>query len=628
MKGFHRPLTFISYICSIYKTSDMNLKNIYFSWLIYWGKMKGLLNGIAEAIILLASLASFFVLIYQFGFVQTPDSVHILERSRPFILLAFFTGITLRYVMRFQEIIQEKMLYLDISIYFLLFAVLSSKIFFKDAIAHSLPYLSFLSKPLFIYILLLLLSTIHLSRQAFTLMQTRIKPSLLFLLSFVFVILVGAGLLSLPNATTHRISFIDALFTSTTSVCVTGLTTVDIATSFTRIGHIIIMMLIQIGGIGVMTFTSFFALSFMGKSSFTSKMMLKDMLNEDKTGGLFRVILNILFVTLLIEGIGAYLIYIDVQDSLPGSMGDKIFFSVFHAISAFCNAGISTLPDNLYNPMIAHKYNFHFWIALLIVFGGLGFPIVFNYLKLSHHTLKNGVKMLIGRQKHYVHIPRIINIHTYIVVTTTLFLLLTGTILYLNFEFDNSLKDLPWKGKIIESFFGSVTPRTAGFSIVDIDSMRPPTLIMTILFMVIGAAPMSTGGGLKVTTLFVALATAFSVARGKEKVEVRKREISSQTIRRAFATIIFYLAWMSIATWILSCTEHETHLFTLFFEICSALSTAGLSMDFTPSLTPFGKIIVICTMLIGRIGVLAFVVSFCKEYTKKNYTYPQENILM
>ena len=147
----------------------MNLKNIYFSWLIYWGKMKGLLNGIAEAIILLASLASFFVLIYQFGFVQTPDSVHILERSRPFILLAFFTGITLRYVVRFQEIIQEKMLYLDISIYFLLFAVLSSKIFFKDAIAHSLPYLSFLTKPLFVYVLLLLLSTIHLSRQTFTL---------------------------------------------------------------------------------------------------------------------------------------------------------------------------------------------------------------------------------------------------------------------------------------------------------------------------------------------------------------------------------------------------------------------------------------------------------------------------
>lgn len=569
----------------------MNLKNIYFSWLIYWGKMKGLLNGIAEAIILLASLASFFVLIYQFGFVQTPDSVHILERSRPFILLAFFTGITLRYVVRFQEIIQEKMLYLDISIYFLLFAVLSSKIFFKDAIAHSLPYLSFLTKPLFVYVLLLLLSTIHLSRQTFTLMQTRIKPSLLFLLSFVFVILVGAGLLSLPNATTHRIPFIDALFISTTSVCVTGLTTVDVATSFTHIGHIIIMILIQIGGIGVMTFTSFFALSFMGKSSFTSKMMLKDMLNEDRTGGLFRVILNILFVTLFIEG-------------------------------------ISTLSGNMYDPLVADKYNLHFWIAMLIIFGGLGFPIVFNYLKLLHHLLMNGIKILIGKQKHYIHTPRIINVHTYIVVISTLILLITGTAFYLFFEYDNTLGDLPLRGKLANAFLGAVTPRTAGFNVADMATLAPPTLMLTLILMVIGAAPMSTGGGLKVTTVFVALVTTLNAAREKDKVEVRKREIAPFAIRRAFAIIMMYFMWVAIATWVLSYTEKGAPLFSLLFEVVSALSTVGLSIDYTPHLTPIGKIIIISTMLVGRIGVLAFLVSFCKEYTKKDYTYPQENILM
>ena len=575
----------------------MNLKNIYFSWLIYWGKMKGLLNGIAEAIILLASLASFFVLIYQFGFVQTPDSVHILERSRPFILLAFFTGITLRYVVRFQEIIQEKMLYLDISIYFLLFAVLSSKIFFKDAIAHSLPYLSFLTKPLFVYVLLLLLSTIHLSRQTFTLMQTRIKPSLLFLLSFVFVILVGAGLLSLPNATTHRIPFIDALFISTTSVCVTGLTTVDVATSFTHIGHIIIMILIQIGGIGVMTFTSFFALSFMGKSSFTSKMMLKDMLNEDRTGGLFRVILNILFVTLFIEGIGAYFIYMDVRGRLPGGTQQELFYAMFHAVSAFCN-------------------------------GGLGFPIVFNYLKLLHHLLMNGIKILIGKQKHYIHTPRIINVHTYIVVISTLILLITGTAFYLFFEYDNTLGDLPLRGKLANAFLGAVTPRTAGFNVADMATLAPPTLMLTLILMVIGAAPMSTGGGLKVTTVFVALVTTLNAAREKDKVEVRKREIAPFAIRRAFAIIMMYFMWVAIATWVLSYTEKGAPLFSLLFEVVSALSTVGLSIDYTPHLTPIGKIIIISTMLVGRIGVLAFLVSFCKEYTKKDYTYPQENILM
>src|SRR5699024_5944758 len=147
----------------------------------------------------------------------------------------------------------------------------------------------------------------------------------------------------LPNAPVHGIHFVDALFISTTSVCVTGLTTVDVATTFTHTGHIIIMFLIQIGGIGVMTFTSFFALSFMGHSSFTSKLVLKDMLNEDRVNGLFRVILNILFVTLFIEGVGAYLIYLDIKGALPGGTQEEVFYAVFHAVSAFCNAGISTL---------------------------------------------------------------------------------------------------------------------------------------------------------------------------------------------------------------------------------------------------------------------------------------------
>lgn len=606
----------------------MNLKNIYFTWLIYWAKTKGLLNVLAESIILLASLASFFVLIYQFGFGQTPDSVHILERARIYILLAFFWGITLRYIIRFHEIVQEKMLYIDISIYFLLFSVLSGKVFFREAIAQSLPYLEFLTRPLFVYILLLLLSTIHLSRQTFTLMQSHIKPSLLFLLSFVFVILIGAGLLSLPNATTHGIDFIDALFISTTSVCVTGLTTVDVGTTFTHIGHIIIMILIQIGGIGVMTFTSFFALSFMGKSSFTSKVMLKDMLNENRTGGLFKVILNILFVTLFIEGVGAYLIYMDIRGSLPGGTQQELFYAAFHAVSAFCNAGISTLSGNMYDPLVADKYNLHVWIALLIIFGGLGFPIVFNYLKLLHHQLMNGLRLLIGKQKHYIHMPRIINVHTHIVVISTLILLVAGTGFYLFFEMNNTLYGLPWKGKLANAFLGAVTPRTAGFNVSQMGLLLPPTLMLTFILMIIGAAPMSTGGGLKVTTVFVALLTTWNAAREKTKVEVRKREIAPAAIRRAFAIIILYFIWVGIATWILSYTEKDAPLFTLMFEVVSALSTVGLSIDYTPSLTVAGKIIIISSMLIGRIGVLTFVVSLCKVYTEKNYTYPQENILM
>lgn len=606
----------------------MDIKHIQFTFRMYWANIKGMLNIIAEGFVLLASLASLFTLIYQFGFGQSTEMLHTLYQVRTYILLTFFIGITLRYVVKLKEVIQEKMLYLDISIYFFLFAVLCAKVFFKTAIQQSLPYLDFLTKPLVVYVLLLLLSVIHLSRQTFTLLQSHIRPSLLFLLSFVFVILVGSGLLMLPNATTHSIHFVDALFISTTSVCVTGLTTVDVGTTFTHTGHIIIMFLIQIGGIGVMTFTSFFALSFMGHSSFSSKLVLKDMLNEDNINGLFRVILNILFVTLFIEGVGAYLIYTDIQGTLPGGTEEELFFAVFHAVSAFCNAGISTLSGNMYDSVVAEKYNLHIWIALLIIFGGLGFPIVFNYLKLVRHSIINGVRIILRQQKYYIHTPRIININTYIVVISTFILVTGGTCIYYLLEMDNTLAGLPLKGQLANAFLGAVTPRTAGFCVADMSTLAPATLMLTLILMVIGAAPMSTGGGLKVTTVFVALLTAHNVARGKEKIEIRKRELSSATIRRAFAIVILYFIWVAVITWILTITEKDTPVFTLLFEVVSALSTVGLSLNFSPMLSMTGKLLIISTMLIGRIGILTFFISFYKEYKKKNYTYPQENILM
>lgn len=606
----------------------MNIKHLQFIFHMYWGNIKNLLNILAEGIILVASIASLFVVIYQFGFKYSQEVTHLLHEGRLYILSAFFIGITLRYAVRFKEVIQEKMLYIDIGIYFLLFAVLSNTVFFKSAMHQSLPYLSFLSEPLFVYFLILLLSAIHLSRQTFTLLQSHIKPSLLFLLSFVFVILVGAGLLMLPNATVHRIHFVDALFTATTSVCVTGLTTVDVATTFTRTGHIIIMLLIQIGGVGVMTFTSFFALSFMGHSSFSSKMVLKDMLNEDHINGLFRVILNILFVTLFIESVGAYLIYIDIKGSLPGGTQEELFYAIFHAVSAFCNAGISTLSGNMYDPLVIHKYNLHIWIALLIIFGGLGFPIVFNYLKLLRHLLVNGFRILVGQQKHYIHTPRIININTYIVVISTLVLLIGGTGFYYLLEMNHTLAGLPLKGQLANAFLGAVTPRTAGFCVADMGTLTNGTLMLTLILMIIGAAPMSTGGGLKVTTVCVALFTAHNIVRGKENVEVRKREIAPSTLRRAFAIIVLYFCWLGIAVWILSITEKDVSVFTLTFEVVSALSTVGLSLNFSPLLSMTGKLIIITTMLVGRIGILTFFISCYKEYQKKNYTYPQENILM
>ena len=586
------------------------------------------MGGLAEVIILLSALASLFTLVYRFGFEHTKANFQLIAQLRIGLLLAFFTGITLRYLTRFHEIIQERMFYTDIGIYTFLLAVLSAKVFFPQVIAESLPYLSFFGEPLCAYLLLLLLSVIHLSRQVFSLIQSYIKPSLLFLSSFVCVILIGTGLLMLPNATTAGISFIDALFMATTSVCVTGLATLDVSTAFTEVGQTIILLLVQIGGIGVMTFTSFFALSFMGKSSFSSKMMLKDMLNEEKTGGLFQVIFNILCVTFFIEGIGVYLIYQSVAGTLPGGSSQELYYAVFHAVIGFCNAGMSTLSGNMADPLIVHNNRLHLAVIFLVILGGIGFPILFNYLSLLRHQAANGIRLLFRQQTHYIHTPHIINLHTFVVVTATGCLLIGGFLLFLLFEYHNSLQGLPWSEKLTQAFFGAATPRSAGFNATDMTALRPPTLILTWMLMLIGAGPVSTGSGLKVTTVTIALLAIGHVLTGKKELTIHGRSIAPELVLRAFATLMLTLGWLLVVFVGLSCTESGVPLFNLFFEATSALTTAGLSMDVTPTLSTPGKALIILTMLIGRIGVLTFFVGFAPQAKEKHYRYPQEQLFM
>ncbi len=606
----------------------MDTRRLLFVYKIYAGTIQRLLTIFAELLILIASLGSVFTLIYQFGYNLTPYTTEKLANYQQYILLLFFLGISIRYIVKIKDIIREKMLFVDLSIYLILLAVLSSKMFFKKVMAESLPFLDFFSYDWATYSLLIILSVIHSSRQLFTVLQHKVKPSLLFIFSFAFVILTGTGLLMLPNVTIGGINFIDALFTATSSVCVTGLTTIDIASTFTYPGHIIILILIQIGGIGVMTFTSFFALSFMGETSINSQLILKDMLSEERLGGLFKVIINILFVTLFIELVGAYFIFKEVSGTFPGGVSQEIFYSLFHSVSAFCNAGISTLSGNMSDPLVKDNYTLQIWISCLIIIGGIGFPIVFNYLKLTRHVAINGLNVLTGKQKHYIHTPHIINVHTYIVIITTVILIILGSLSYFLLEYNNTLADLPLTDKIASSLLGGVTPRTAGFSTVNMGDLASTTLFITFLLMIIGAGPMSTGGGIKVTTFFVAIAATFNIMRNKRDLEIRRRKITTYTIRRALATIIIYLTWLIVGTIILSITEKEIPLFTILFEITSALSTVGLSINFSPELTETGKIVIISSMFVGRIGVLTFFASYFKEYKELVYSYPKENILM
>lgn len=606
----------------------MDIRRYLFLYKMHASRLRNVFNIVAEISISLASLGSLFILLYQFGYSLSPQTTLRLSEYHNHLLLLFFVGISLRYIVQFDKIIRERMLFTDLTIYFLLIGSIFSKIFFTKVMADSLPYLDFFSNRWFTYGLLAVLTIIHSSRQVFTVIQHRIRPSLLFIFSFAFVILTGTGLLMLPNATIHGIHFVDALFTATTSVCVTGLTTVDVATQFTAAGHIIILLLIQVGGIGVMTFTSFFALSFMGETSINSQLILKDMLSEERLGGLFKVVINILFVTLFIEAIGAYLIFQSVSGTLPGGTSEELFYAVFHSVSGFCNAGISTLSGNLNDPLVQTNYWLRIIISGLIIFGGLGFPILFNYIKLLRHVVINSFNIVIGKQKHYIHTPHIINAHSYIVITSTIVLILVGSLSYLFFEYNNTLAGLPTEGKLATALLGGVTPRTAGFNPTNIGMLSPTTLVIMLILMFIGAGPMSTGGGIKVTAMFVALAATFNIMRNKRDVEVRGRRITTYTIRRSLAVIVVYLTWLTFATIILSWTEKGIPLFSLVFELVSALSTVGLSINLSPLLSETGKMVVIVSMFIGRIGVLTFFTSLMKEYKEQVYAYPKEHILM
>lgn len=452
------------------------------------------------------------------------------------------------------------------------------------------------------------------------------NPALLFVLSFLLIILVGTGLLSLPRATVEGISITDALFTATSAVCVTGLTVVDTATHFTTFGHVILLLLIQIGGLGIMTFAGLLGYAMSGGASFQSQLALKDMMSGDKIGTVIRTVNQIILVTLCFEAVGAFILYFSLEDVLFERKLHKVFFSVFHSVSAFCNAGFSTLPDGLFNFHFRFNYFLHIVIAGLIILGGMGFPIVFNIYNYGLSKAFNLKQKILGRDNRR-YTPRLMNINTRLALVTTTILLVAGTISFFIFEQNAGLIAHPtMKGKIISSFFGSVTARTAGFNTVDTNVMRLPTIMIYLLLMWIGASPGSTGGGIKTTTAAVALLNMASIIRGKDRTEYAGIEISKHSINRAFAIMMLSLIVIGVAVFLLSVNDGHFGLIKLSFEVFSAFSTVGLTLGLTPSLTDFSKVVLVATMFIGRVGALTLCVALVKQQQQLYYRYPQEEI--
>lgn len=453
-----------------------------------------------------------------------------------------------------------------------------------------------------------------------------LRPSFLFIASFIAIIIVGAALLLLPNATVKGISPVDALFTSASAVCVTGLIVVDTATHFTLMGKIILLGLIQIGGLGIMAFTGLLGYLAAGSVSFQSQLALKDMFHSNKMNNVIQFIFRIIIVTFFFESIGVVLIRWSVGTDLFDTEPQRLFFAVFHAVSSFCNAGFSTLSDGLFDSAIRFNYPLQLAVAVLIILGGLGFPIILNIFTYLRVKGQNAIREVTGNpyRENFSHV---IQITSRMAISVTGWLLLAGMAAYFLFEQDATLRQHPTLlGKLVTSFFGSVTPRTAGFNTVDYSALSLPMTVIYLLLMWIGASPGSTGGGIKTTTAGVAWRNMVDIVKGRERTEIYHTQVSRYSINQAFAIMLLSFLVIGISVFLISLTDGDKGLLKIAFESFSAFSTVGLTLGITSSLSELSKVVLILVMLIGRVGALTILIALVSPSRNQPYQYPTEEI--
>ncbi|PJZ46179.1 TrkH family potassium uptake protein [Leptospira brenneri] len=440
----------------------------------------------------------------------------------------------------------------------------------------------------------------------------KLNPSIVFVSSFALIILLGVCFLHFPKSTNGGVRSIDLIFTTISATCVTGLSTVDLSSQFTLTGQLIVLLLIQVGGLGLMTLTSFFSIFLAGKVSVSDTMMIKDLLSEETMGRAKEILKQITVQTVVIESIGAVLLFYSFPENYSIAVSEKIYYSIFHSISAFCNAGFSLVPNGLMSESFQRSEGFLSVIMLLIIIGGLGFPVLFQIRTRLLNPFDFKFRWSVTSK---------------LVFWTTGFLLSFGWISYYFLEQNFSLRGLTTSEQIFHSLFYSVTTRTAGFNTLDLNQMGLPITFISFFLMWVGASPVSTGGGIKTTTFAISLLNITNQIRGKEKMEISHRTIANSTIARASATIVLSLFVIFTAIFCLLLTENANFI-DLCYEVVSAFGTVGLTRGLTPHLSDYGKINICIVMFVGRVGILTLLVALSKKVDHISYEYPQEYVVV
>jgi trk system potassium uptake protein TrkH len=437
------------------------------------------------------------------------------------------------------------------------------------------------------------------------------QPAQVLAISFALAILSGALLLMLPFCTVAgRISFIDALFTSTSAVCVTGLIVVDTATYFTLTGKIIILLLIQLGGLGVMTFSTMVLLASGRAISVSDRILVQEGYHPGSPRDFKTLIKSIFLFTMIIEGTGVVLLSLRF---LRDERWPKALFSgLFHGVSAFCNAGFSVYSDNLMG--FRGDVLVNLTVAFLIIFGGLGFLVMHEGVG-AISSLIRGVKVKLS-------------LHSRLVLTMTSALIAGSFIVFLALERNGALQDFSWKEKILASFFQVVTPRTAGFNTINLTTLGTATVLLIILLMFIGASPGSTGGGVKTSTFGVTLAFIRSKVAARDSVKLFYRTIPLDNVIKAFTVMALALSLIFVSGFVVLINQPAMLMKEVFFEVFSGFGTVGLSLGITAGLSPLSKVMIALTMYAGRIGPLTLLYAFSRRRALGRYEYVEENVMV
>ncbi len=445
------------------------------------------------------------------------------------------------------------------------------------------------------------------------------QPAQTILFSFQMVILAGTLLLMLPFATNVQggLGFIDALFTATSAVCVTGLIVVDTATAFTLWGQLVILTLIQIGGLSIMIISYFTLFSIRQKVSYQDKLLLSYMLSEQNMNQLSKRVKTIIYTTFGIEAIGALLL--SSAFHLPGGpWQETLLLSVFHSVSAFCNAGFALFTTSL--EAFSDSLLVNATVAALIVLGGISFAVLTNFYSIAGSRIKAFFRPTMTKREQ-------VSLNTYVVIIATPLLILVGMLLFYGLEHGNTLAKLPLGEQYLAAFFQSVTLRTAGFNTLPIGNLTTTTLLCMLPFMFIGAASGSTAGGIKINNAAIMYAYLKSVLLNQDSIILRRNSLSRSHVNKAFLVFFFGVFTVSIGTIILSATE-AAPLQEILFETVSAFGTVGLSTGITGTLSIPGRVVIIVLMFVGRLGPLTILAAASQPEKSVQISYPRGNILL